>query len=115
MAKKKEIKDAVVSEEKEKKTKAKKAVEEVEKEIDEVEEEIEEEVKEQKEDKPKKEKKVKKEGLFRSVRKEMKQVVWPTGKEILKSTIAVLIMCIFLALFFTGIELLMALIKGWLS
>lgn len=100
MAKKKEIKDAVVSEEKKKK-------EEVIEEVKEVKEE-----KTSKKEKPKKEKK---DGFFKSIRKEMKQVVWPTGKEILKSTIAVLIMCIFLALFFEGIELLMALIKGWLS
>ncbi len=100
MAKKKEIKDAVVSEEKKKK-------EEVIEEVKEVKEE-----KTSKKEKPKKEKK---DGFFKSIRKEMKQVVWPTGKDILKSTIAVLIMCIFLALFFEGIELLMAFIKGWLS
>ena len=105
MAKKKAVKDAVVSEEKAKK-------EEIVEEIKEVEEEVKEEKTSKKE---KKEKKPKKEGFFKSIRKEMKQVVWPTGKEILKSTIAVLIMCIFLALFFEGIELLMALIKGWLS
>ena len=100
MAKKKEIKDAVVSEEKKKK-------EEI---IEEVKE-----VKEEKTSKKEKTKKEKKDGFFKSIRKEMKQVVWPTGKDILKSTIAVLIMCIFLALFFEGIELLMALIKGWQS
>ena len=99
MAKKKEIKDAVVSEEKKKK------------------EEVIEEVKEVKEEKTSKneKKKTKKDGFFKSIRKEMKQVVWPTGKDVLKSTIAVLIMCIFLALFFNGVELLMAFIKGWLS
>lgn len=93
MAKKKEIKEAVVSEEKEK-----------------IEKEVKEEVKESK-----KEKKQKKDGFFKSIRKEMKQVVWPSGKEILKSTIAVLIMCIVLGLFFKGIELFMAVVREWLS
>lgn len=98
MAKKKEIKEAVVSEEKEK-----------------IEKEVKEEKVTAKEKEPKKEKKQKKDGFFKSIRKEMKQVVWPSGKEILKSTIAVLIMCIFLGLFFKGIELLMAVVREWLS
>jgi len=104
MAKKKEIKDAVVSETKEKKKKEDK--------IEEVVEEVEETEKEVKKEKNKKEKKTKKDSFLKSVRKEMKEVVWPSSKDVLKSTIAVIIICIILCLFFEGIELLMAFIKG---
>ena len=45
----------------------------------------------------------------------MKQVVWPSAGDIVKSTIAVVVMCLFLCLFFLAITALMALIKEGLQ
>jgi len=89
MAKKKQVKDAVIAEAKEEK-------------------EIKEEVVEKEEKKEKK----KKSGFFKELRKEMKQVVWPTAGEVLKSTLSVVLICIFLCLFFEAVALLAAFIKG---
>jgi len=96
----KNIKDVEVEEVK----KAKKEEKEVE-EIEET-EEIEEEVEEVKE------KEVKKDGYFRSVRKEMKKVVWPKAGEVAKYTLAVIIFCLLLVGFFTLVVLLVSFIKG---
>ena len=104
---KKEVKDATVSETKEKKIAEKKIEETIDK------EEKKENV-EKAEKKEKKEKK-KKEGLIKGIRKEMKQVVWPSAGTILKSTIAVLVMCIFLILFFEALMLFMAWLKVFLK
>ncbi len=104
---KKEIKDANISETKEKKKK-----------IDNLEEIVEEKKKEEtvetKKEKKTKDKK-KKVGFFGGIRKEMKQVVWPSAGDIVKSTIAVVVMCLFLCLFFLAITALMALIKEGLQ
>ena len=120
MAVKKTVKDVKVAEEK--KTKKVKKIQEEEfiEEVDEL--EVEEETKEEnpskkekkeKDSKKKKEtKKEKKESYMHSVRKELKKVVWPKGGEILKYTLAVIILCVVLALFFAGVELLAAFIKG---
>ena len=119
MAVKKTVKDAEVVEEK--KVKNKKKVEETSvEEVDEleVEKDFEEEKtsskeKETKKKKEKKEaKKEKKESYIHSVRKELKKVVWPKGGEIFKYTLAVIILCLVLALFFAGVELLAAFVKG---
>ena len=104
---KKEVKDATISETKEKKIAEKKIEENIDK------EEKKENVKKA-EKKEKKEKK-KKEGLIKGIRKEMKQVVWPSAGTILKSTIAVLVMCIFLVLFFEALMLFMAWLKVFLK
>lgn len=104
MAKKKTVKEAVISEE-EKVEKVKKEEKEVEEILEEVKEVEEKPVKEKK-------KKDKKGGFFKGVRGEMKQVVWPSAGAIAKSTIAVILICIFLCLFFEGITLLAAFIKG---
>ena len=104
---KKEVKDATISETKEKKIAEKKIEENIDK------EEKKENV-EKAEKKEKKEKK-KKEGLIKGIRKEMKQVVWPSAGTILKSTIAVLVMCIFLVLFFEALMLFMAWLKVFLK
>ena len=104
---KKEVKDATISETKEKKIAEKKIEETIDK------EEKKENV-EKAEKKEKKEKK-KKEGLIKGIRKEMKQVVWPSAGTILKSTIAVLVMCIFLVLFFEALMLFMAWLKVFLK
>ena len=98
---KKEVKDAIISE-----TKEKKKVEEVKETKVEKKEEV---VKEEKKAKKKKE------GLLKGIRKEMKQVVWPSAGTVLKSTIAVLVICIFLALFFEAVILFMAWLKVFLK
>ena len=105
---KKEVKDATISETKEKKIAEKKIEENIDK------EEKKENVKKAEKKKEKKEKK-KKEGLIKGIRKEMKQVVWPSAGTILKSTIAVLVMCIFLILFFEALMLFMAWLKVFLK
>lgn len=116
MAKKKTVKDV----ESVAKTKAKKAKqEELEVETEEI-VELEVEDASLKESKKKTEKsskkkdtpKEKKEGYIKSVRKELKKVVWPKGGEILKYTLAVIFLCLVLGLFFAGVELLAAFIKG---
>lgn len=63
--------------------------------------------KKSKEDKESKEKKqTKKDGYFKQVNKELKKVVWPKGSEIAKYSLAVLVFCAVLCLFFVGISLL---------
>ena len=96
----KNIKDVEVEEVKKAK-KEEKEVEEIEK-TEEIEEEVEEV----------KEKEVKKDGYFRSVRKEMKKVVWPKAGEVAKYTLAVIIFCLLLVGFFTLVVLLVSFIKG---
>ena len=98
---KKEVKDAIISE-----TKEKKKVEEVKETKVEKKEEV---VKEEKKAKKKKE------GLLKGIRKEMKQVVWPSAGNIVKSTIAVVAICIFLSLFFEAVTLFMAWLKVFLK
>lgn len=67
----------------------------------------------------KKETKAKKVGLFKSiinffkgVKSEMSKVTWPNKKDMVKYTIASLVFIIFFALFFYGIEVLMAWLKS---
>ena len=45
-------------------------------------------------------KKVKKESFLKQVRNEMKLVKWPTWKDVLKNTIATLVLVIIVVLFF---------------
>ena len=100
---KKEVKEATISETKEKK-KEEKIVEE------------EKVLKEEKIEKVEtKKNKKKKDGFFKGIRKEMKQVVWPSAGNVLKSTIAVLVICVFLALFFLAVTLFMAWLKVFLK
>ena len=73
-----------------------------------------EEVKEIKKDKKKKEtKKVKthKKGFLHEVKAEMDKVKWPSRKEMVKYSIATIVFVIFFALFFYGIDLILALLK----
>ena len=100
---KKEVKEATISETKEKK-KEEKIVEE--------EKVLKEEKIEKVENKMNKKKK---DGFFKGIRKEMKQVVWPSAGNVLKSTIAVLVICVFLALFFLAVTLFMAWLKVFLK
>ncbi len=60
-----------------------------------------------------KEKKVKnKEGMLKGVKTELKKVTWPSKKEILKYSIATLIFCIVLMVFFQLLDLGLSVIKG---
>ena len=71
-------------------------------------------VKEIKKDKKKKEtKKVKpaKKGFLHEVKAEMDKVKWPSKKDMVKYSIATIVFVIFFALFFYGIDLILALLK----
>ncbi|MGN1379287.1 MAG: preprotein translocase subunit SecE [Bacilli bacterium] len=57
--------------------------------------------------------KVKKENYFKGVIKEMKLVKWPTTKEVVKYTIATLVLCVIICGFFLLLNLLLSIIKGW--
>ena len=59
----------------------------------------------------KKEKK-KKDSFIKSTRSEMKKVIWPTGKQVLKFSIITLCMILFFMVFFVLIDLLASFIKG---
>ena len=56
-------------------------------------------------------------GYLKQVAQEMKNVTWPTRKNMIKYSIATIIMIIILSLFFVGIsalfDLLYALVQGW--
>ena len=67
--------------------------------------------KKEKVEKVKKEK-IKKETFIKGTREEMKKVVWPTGKQVLKFSVITLAMILFFMLFFVGINLLASFIKG---
>lgn len=108
MAKKANVKDALVKEEKVKKAKSEEEVKDIEKEVEDEKFEEEYEVDIEKEDK----KKNKKDGFFASVRKEMKKVVWPSLGSVVKYSIAVIVFCLFLALFFELMDLFAAFVKG---
>ena len=54
----------------------------------------------------------KKDGYFKTVGKELKKVVWPDAGEISKYSLAVIILCILLILFFLGVDALASFIKG---
>ena len=65
----------------------------------------------------KKEKKVvktkeKKDNLFKQIQKEMKKVHFPSGKDMVKYSIATIVFVIFFAGYFYLIELVMAFIKS---
>ena len=55
--------------------------------------------------------KVKKAGFFKEVKNEMAKVKWPSKKDMIKYSIATIVFVIFFALFFYGIDLLLALLK----
>lgn len=60
----------------------------------------------------KKVQKKQKEGFFKGIKKELKLVKWPTAKEILKYTLATIILCLILVAFFLCLNGIMALVKG---
>ena len=59
-----------------------------------------------------KEKKNKKESYIKGVKKELKLVKWPDAKEIIKYTIATIVFCIILVVFFELLNVILAYIKG---
>jgi len=68
--------------------------------------------KKEKDKKKDKDKKQKKDGFFAQTNKELKKVVWPSAGEIAKYSLAVIIFCVVLCLFFVLINLLASFIKG---
>ena len=72
-----------------------------------------EEVKEIKKKKKTETKKVKpvKKGFLHEVKLEMDKVKWPSKKDMVKYSIATIVFVIFFALFFYGIDLILALLK----
>lgn len=59
-----------------------------------------------------KEKKKNKESFFKQVRKEMKNVIWPNKKDVIKYSVATVFMSGFLILFFLLVNLISSIIKG---
>lgn len=53
-----------------------------------------------------------KESLITGIKKELKLVKWPTIKEIFKYTVATIVLCVILVLFFEVLNVVMAYIKG---
>lgn len=56
-----------------------------------------------------------KESYLKGVKKEMKLVKWPSFKEVIKYTIATVIMCLVVCGFFLLLNLLLSLVKGWIN
>ena len=122
MARKKTIKDALVEEkvktkkeEKDKEEKDIDVVEDIDEDFDiddDYIDDVKEDKKDNKEKESKKKEKQKKDGYFKQVSKELKKVVWPSVGDIFKYSLAVIIFCVLLCLFFVGIDLIASLIKG---
>jgi len=62
--------------------------------------------------KVKKAKKTKKTNFLKEVRNEMKLVSWPKSKEVLKYTIATILIVAFLSILFLGLSALLSWVKG---
>ncbi len=75
-------------------------------------EKIEKNVKNTKDVKKTKKDKPVKESFFKGLGKELKLVKWPSAKEIVKYTLATLVLCIILVAFFEVLNLIMAYVKG---
>ncbi len=60
----------------------------------------------------KKKEKKQKESLLKGVKKELKKVTWPSKKDIIKYSIATLVFCIILMLFFQALDFLLSIVKG---
>ena len=66
--------------------------------------------------KVKKEKKTKnKESFFKNLKKEISMVKWPDGKDLIKYTIATIVMCVILVLFFQFLDVILAYIKEFFN
>ena len=62
-----------------------------------------------------KKKKASKKSFLKEVKAEMKKVKWPTKKEMIKYSITTLIFILLFAGFFYLIDVLFALLKGWIG
>ena len=56
--------------------------------------------------------KKKKESIFAGVKREMKKVTWPSKKDIIKYSVATLVFCIVVMVFFQLLNLGLSVIKG---
>lgn len=56
--------------------------------------------------------KTKKEGFIKGVRKELKLVKWPTWNEVIKNTIATIVLCLIVCGYFLALNAILSLIKG---
>ena len=54
----------------------------------------------------------KKEGLLKGIKLELKKVTWPSKKDVLKYSLATLVFCIVVMLFFQLLDLGLSVIKG---
>lgn len=62
--------------------------------------------------KEKKSKKVKKETFIKGVRSEMKNVNWPSKKDVLKYSLTTIGLVVFFVVFFVAVDLISAFVKG---
>ena len=60
-------------------------------------------------------KSVKKESFFKSVKKEMKKVSWPSKKNMIKFSITTISFILIFSLFFFGLDSIFAFIKGLMN
>lgn len=127
MAKKKTVKDVEAEEVKEEKEELEEEVPKRKRKIKDLDEVEKEEIEDDDEDekvgdydeidvkKEKAKKKAQKDTYFNGVKKEMKKVQWAKGSEVFKNSIAVIIFVLIFIGFFELIDVLAALLKGWLS
>lgn len=76
------------------------------------EEKVSKKVKETKQKKKVKTTKTKKEGFLKGVKKELKKVSWPSKKDVVKYSVATLVFCIIIMIFFQLLNLGLSVIKG---
>lgn len=76
------------------------------------EEKVSKNVKETKQKKKVKTTKTKKEGFLKGVKKELKKVSWPSKKDVIKYSIATLVFCIIVMIFFQLLNLGLSVVKG---
>lgn len=51
-------------------------------------------------------------GLFKGIRSELKKVTWPSKKDVFKYSVATLVFCIVVVIFFQALNFLLSIIKG---
>ncbi len=56
-----------------------------------------------------------KENYFKGVKKEMELVKWPDFKSVMKNTVATVVLCLVIAIFFILLTLGLSVIKGWVK
>ncbi len=53
--------------------------------------------------------------FFHGVKKEVKRSHWPTGKELVKYSVITIVMILFFGVFFYGLDVIFAFLKGLVS